>query len=115
MIGQETREVDRKVIAIFKVFSDSQEPVGARLIAYRLRDYGIYLGERAVRYHLKLMDERGLTHPVGKKEGRLITQSGLNEIDYALVGDRVGSAMARIEMLTYQCNLSKRGRSKCRP
>ena len=102
MIGQETRDVERKVIAILKVLKDSAEPVGARLIAYRLRDCGIHLGERAVRYHLKLMDERGLTHLVGRRQGRLVTQSGLNELGCALVSDRVGSAMTKIEMLIYQ-------------
>ena len=102
MIGQETRDVERKVIAILKVLKDSPGPVGARLIAYRLRDCGIHLGERAVRYHLKLMDERGLTHLVGRRQGRLVTQSGLDELGCALVSDRVGSAMTNIEMLIYQ-------------
>jgi len=102
MIGQETRDIERKVIAILKVLKDSPEPLGSKLIAHRLTDYGVYLGERAVRYHLRLTDERGLTQLVGKKDGRLITQQGLNELGYALVGDRVGSAMTRIKMLTYQ-------------
>jgi repressor of nif and glnA expression len=102
MIGQETREVERKVISILKILSDSPEPVGARLIASRLKDYGVCLGERAVRYHLQLLDERGLTRNAGRKDGRLITPSGLNELQNALVGDRVGSAIARIETLAYQ-------------
>src|SRR4030042_1776927 len=102
MIGQETRDVERKVIAILKVLKDSAEPVGARLIAYRLRDCGIHLGERAIRYHLQMMDERGLTHLVGRRQGRLVTQSGLNELGCALVSDRVGSAMTNIEMLICQ-------------
>jgi repressor of nif and glnA expression len=102
MIGQETRDVERKVVSILKILKDSPEPMGARLIAYRLRDCGINLGERAVRYHLKLMDERGLTHLAGRRQGRLLTQSGLNELGCALVGDRVGSAMTNIELLIYQ-------------
>jgi repressor of nif and glnA expression len=102
MIGQEVREVERKVISILKILSDSPEPVGARLIAHRLKDYGVCLSERAVRYHLLHLDGRGLTQNIGRKDGRLITQSGLNELHNALVGDRVGSAMARIETLTYQ-------------
>jgi repressor of nif and glnA expression len=106
MIGQESREVERKVITILKVLKDSPEPIGARLVARRLRDYGINLGERAVRYHLKLMDERGLTSIAGKKEGRLITQSGLSELDSALVGDRIGSAVGRIKMLTYKTSFN---------
>lgn len=102
MIGQENREVERKVIAILKVLSDSPQPLGGRVIARQLGDLGIDLGERAVRYHLKLMDERGLTHPVGRKNGRLITRSGLEELGSALVSDRVGSVTAKIEMLAYQ-------------
>jgi hypothetical protein len=102
MIGQEIHDVEKKVISILKILSDSPEPVGARLIASRLKDYGVSLGERAVRYHLQILDERGLTRTIGRKDGRLITQSGLNELQNALVGDRVGSAMARIETIAYQ-------------
>ena len=61
MIGIETQEVERKEHFILKILSDSQQPLGARVIARHLKEHGVYLGERAVRYHLNLMDERGLT------------------------------------------------------
>ncbi len=102
MIGQETREVERKVIAILKVLSDSPQPLGGRVLARQLGELGIDLGERAVRYHLKLMDERGFTCPIGRKDGRSITPSGLKELGSALVSDRIGSVAAKIEMLAYQ-------------
>ncbi|MBM3157923.1 MAG: hypothetical protein FJ004_11660, partial [Chloroflexi bacterium] len=51
-MGFETQDVERKVLSILKVISECQEPLGARIIAHRLKDYGIELGERAVRYHL---------------------------------------------------------------
>ena len=101
MIGFETQEVERKVISILKILSDSQEPLGARVIARRLKDHGIELGERAVRYHLKLMDERGLTELVGR-DGRLITGSGIEELKSALVRDKVGFAISRIELLAFR-------------
>jgi len=101
MIGFETQEVERKVISILKILSDSQEPLGARIIAYRLKDYGVELGERAVRYHLKLMDERGLTQLIGR-EGRVIMESGIEELKSALVGDKVGFAISRIELLAFR-------------
>jgi repressor of nif and glnA expression len=101
MIGTETKDVERKVLAILKVLSESQEPLGARLIAQRLKGYGVDLGERAVRYHLKLMDERGLTLLAGH-DGRLITQKGIEELGDALVGDKVGFAIARIELLAFR-------------
>ena len=111
MIGQETRGVERKVIAILKVLSDAPHPLGGRVIARRLSDLGIDLSERAVRYHLKLMDKQGLTHPVGKKDGRLITNSGLEELGSALVSDRVGLVTAKIEMLAYQSSFDPEKRT----
>jgi len=101
MIGTETQEVERKVIAILKVLSEAQEPVGARIIANRLKDKGIELGERAVRYHLKLMDERGLTQLV-RRDGRLILEAGVEELKSALVRDKVGFAISRIELLAFR-------------
>lgn len=100
MIGVETQEVERKVVSILRILSTTRDPVGARKIAHRLEDYGIELTERAVRYHLKLMDERGLTHLVGR-DGRLITEQGLEELKSAMVQDKVGFAIARIELLSF--------------
>ena len=78
MMNQPINGVERKEVAILKVLSDSSRPLGGRVLARRLADLGIDLGERAVRYHLKLMDERGLTCPIGRKDGRSITKSGLS-------------------------------------
>ena len=101
MIGSESQEVERKVISILKVLSESAEPLGARIIAHRLVDHGVELGERAVRYHLKLMDERGLTRLIGR-DGRVITDSGVEELKSALLGDKVGYAISKIELLAYR-------------
>jgi len=105
VIGVETQGVERKVLSILRVLSDSQEPLGARVIARRLRDHGVDLGERAVRYHLKLMDERGLTRLVGR-DGRLITELGVDELGDALVRDKVGLAIAGIELLAFRTDFN---------
>ena len=105
MVGFETQEVERKVLSILKVVNDSREPLGARVIARRLKDLGVELGERAVRYHLKLMDERGLTRAVGR-DGRLITELGIDELRSALVRDKVGFAISRIELLAFRTNFN---------
>jgi len=101
MIGSNSVDVERKVIAILRVLKESPEPLGARIIARQLADYGINLTERAVRYHLKLMDGRGLTQAVGR-DGRLITPSGIEELRNALVGDKVGFVINRIELLAFR-------------
>ena len=110
MIGTEVQDAKRKVIAILKVLQESKEPVGARIIAQRLKSYGIELGERAVRYHLKIMDERGLTRLIGR-DGRLITDGGAEELKSALVRDKVGFAISRIELLAFRTNFDPNRRS----
>lgn len=101
MIGHERHDVERKVITILKILSESPKPLGARVIAQRLHDYGVDLGERAVRYHLKIMDERGLTRLIGR-DGRLVTESGIEELKSALVSDKVGFVISKIELLAIQ-------------
>jgi nitrogen regulatory protein PII len=95
MIGQETRDVERKTTAILKILSESEQPAGSRVISQLLEGQGIYLGERAVRYHLKIMDERGLTRSLGHKDGRTITVAGLNELRNSLVTDKLGFIRCR--------------------
>jgi repressor of nif and glnA expression len=101
MIGQETRETERKIAAILKVLSDSGEPLGGRVISRKLKEQGVNLGERAVRYHLKIMDERGLTKITRTRDGRSITRPGLEELKDSLVWDKVGFLSNKIEMLSY--------------
>jgi repressor of nif and glnA expression len=109
-MGFETQDVERKVLSILKVLGDSAEPMGARVIAQRLKGYGIELGERAVRYHLKLMDERGLTRLVGR-DGRLLTEQGMEEVRSALVKYKVGFAISRIEILAFRTDFDIEKRS----
>ncbi len=87
--------IERKVIEILKILSEHTEPVGARYIATKLRDRGINLTEQAVRYHLRILDERGLTKNYGLK-GRIITEKGRKEIEKGNIADRIGYGLGRI-------------------
>ena len=112
MIGQiDNHDIKRKTIAILKILHDSREPLGGRIIARQLNDLGIELGERAVRYHLKIMDAQGLTRTEGKRDGRLITPRGIEELNSALVTDRIGSVAAKIEQLAYRTSFDLKKRS----
>ena len=102
MIGYDSHQVERKVISILKILSDSPQPLGARLISRQLKEQGVELGERAVRYHLKLMDERGLTRPMERWDGREITPLGKEEISNALVADKIGFVLEKIELLAFR-------------
>jgi hypothetical protein len=114
MIGASNVDVERKVNAILRVLKESPEAVGARVIGRQLKEQGIDLSERAVRYHLKLMDERGLTQLVGR-DGRQITPAGIEELRNALVADKVGLFMNQIEIVSFRTTFDWRHRSGCVP
>jgi len=101
LLTQQAQEVERKVIAILRILRQSSEPIGARVISHHLNSQGIHLTERAVRYHLKILDERGFTENMGR-DGRLITKLGLEELESALVSDKVGFVATKIELLACQ-------------
>jgi HTH-type transcriptional regulator, global nitrogen regulator NrpRI len=96
------KEIERKILAILKVLSNLQKPAGSVIIAKQLKDLGVDLSERAIRYHLKLTDERGLTHLITDRDGRVITDKGRREIERAMVNDKVGFAISRIEQLSFR-------------
>ena len=100
-MGFETQDVERKTLAILKTLEDSTGASGATAITRRLKDRGVSLSERAVRYHLKLMDARGLTRLVGRRDGRAITEQGQTELKKAMVARKVGFALSRIEILAF--------------
>ncbi len=110
MLDSEARETERKVVAILKVLSESSEPLGSISIARVLEDHGISLSERAVRYHLRITDERGFTQPLGR-DGRMLTPKGLDELRDALAPEQVGFVIERIVSLAFQTTFDPEKRS----
>ncbi len=93
--------MNKTMISILKVLDSQHDRItGSREIARKLTDYGIELTERTVRYHLRILDEKGFTEVCGK-EGRRITQRGREELSQALVSEKVGFVINKIETLAY--------------
>jgi repressor of nif and glnA expression len=103
-------ETERKIVAILKVLSESSEPLGSITIARKLEHEGIFLSERAVRYHLRIMDERGYTQPAGRN-GRIITLEGLEEVKQALAVVQLGFIREKLEMLAFQTTFDPQKRT----
>lgn len=96
------REVEREQIAILKILAEGNGPIGSNVIARKLKEeHVIMLSERAVRYHLSLLDGRGLTSKISKRDGRIITKHGTEELANAMVSDKVGFAIDNIERIAY--------------
>ncbi len=95
----------KTMLAILKVLDAYPgEIVGSRALSKHLKAHGIDLSERTVRYHLRILDERGFTKVFGK-EGRMITPKGREELQQALVSEKIGFVISRIETLSYLTDL----------
>jgi len=92
--------MNKTMFAILTVLDKQSEIIGSKEISKQLRLHGVDLTERTVRYHLKIMDERGLTKVFGK-EGRKITKKGREELAQSHVSEKVGFIINRIETLSY--------------
>ncbi len=103
-------ETQRKLIEILRILDESNEAIGARTIAAILNQRGYPIGERAVRHYLVLLDYKGFTTKIGNA-GRIITEKGLNELDEAIIGDRVGFVITKIEDLIYQSSFDLKQRT----
>ncbi|MFC1967914.1 DUF128 domain-containing protein [Chloroflexota bacterium] len=101
MVQSTSADVERKVLSILKVLSESSEPLGSITIARALERHGILLSERAVRYHLRITDEKGYTQPRGR-DGRMITPQGLEELKMALAPEQLGFILHKLDLLAFQ-------------
>jgi HTH-type transcriptional regulator, global nitrogen regulator NrpRI len=93
-------DAENKLISILKILGESSDPLGSITIARELEKEGIFLSERAVRYHLKIADERGYTTPAGR-DGRIITPEGMQEVKEALAPQHLGLVREKLETLAY--------------
>jgi len=101
--GVDNQQLARDKLAILRILANAPKPLGSKVIARLLDEgYGTLASERTIRYHLGLMDEQGLTIKVSRRNGRTITERGREELGDALVADKIGFVIDKIELLAYQ-------------
>ncbi len=110
MISAAGADTEKKVLMILKVLSESYEPLGSIAIARKLEERGLSLSERTVRYHLRIADERGYTRPMGR-DGRMITERGLEELREALAPEQLGFILDKLELLAFNTTFDPKTRS----
>ncbi len=92
--------MSKTMFSILTILDKQSDIIGSKEISKHLKLHGVELTERTVRYHLKILDERGLTKVFGK-EGRRITQKGREELLQSHVPEKVGFVISRMETLSY--------------
>jgi repressor of nif and glnA expression len=89
---------ERKYIEILRILKEHQEPMGAKRLSELMAERGFVLSDRAVQYYLRYLDEMGFTEKVGNL-GRVLTPYGMEETESALVGERIGFIISKLERL----------------
>ncbi len=94
-------KTEHKYIEILRILKDHQEPMGAKRLSEILAERGYVMTDRAVQYYLRYLDNRGFTEKVGN-QGRVLTPAGIMETDRALVDDRIGFVISKLERLAFR-------------
>ena len=97
-------------VAILKSLDVLGSAAGASKISEQLAADGFDMQPRTVRFHLLQMDSEGLTKPVSRRAGRLITAAGKAELSHANIFEKVGFIAARIDNLGYRMSFNLRRR-----
>lgn len=93
-------ESEHRMIEILRILDKQKKPTGSKLIANELKEKGFNLGERAVRYHMQILDEKGYTEKMGYS-GRQITELGRKKLEKGLVYDQVDFIQSKFEEMIY--------------
>ena len=98
-------ESEHKIIEILRILNDQNKPTGSKLIAQELKNKGFNLGERAVRYHMQILDEKGYTQRMGYS-GRQITELGRKKLEKGLIYDQIDFIYSKFEEMIYLTNFN---------
>jgi len=93
---------ERKYIEILRILKEHQEPMGAKRLPELMVERGFVLSDRAVQYYLRYLDEMGFTENVGNMMGPILTHNGMNETESALVGERIGVIISKLERVAFR-------------
>ncbi|MBN2733887.1 MAG: DUF128 domain-containing protein [Methanomicrobiaceae archaeon] len=96
---------ERKCIEILRLLKEYQEPVGAKRLSELMGEHGFALTDRAVQYYLSYLDDAGFTRKVGN-QGRVLTPAGISETERALVDERIGFIISKLERLAFKSNFN---------
>jgi len=98
-------ESEHRMIEILRILAKQDNPIGSKLIADELKEKGFNLGERAVRYHMQILDEKGYTEKKGYS-GRVITDLGREKLEKGLIYDQVDFIYSKFEEMIYLTDFS---------
>lgn len=101
--------IEKKRLAILSILKEANKPLGSEIITELLKKDRHDISERTVRFHLLAMDKDGLTECVGR-QGRRITEKGIEEHEHARVYEKLGFLAAKIDEMSFRMRFNLRER-----
>ncbi|MBX7075834.1 MAG: NrpR regulatory domain-containing protein [Methanobacteriaceae archaeon] len=98
-------ESEHRMIEILRILNEQNKAIGSKVIANELKNKGYNLGERAVRYHMQILDEKGFSKRMGYS-GRVITDLGRKKLEKGLIYDQVDFVYSKFEEMMYNTELN---------
>ena len=83
-------------------------PAGAARLMERVSAMGVAIQPRTIRFYFRQLDSEGLTQFISRRQGRVITDRGREELTHANVFEKVGFVAAKVDNLGYQMTFSNR-------
>lgn len=100
-----------KVLSVLRVMRGHEAPLTSAQVAAALARAGQDVSERAVRLYLLDMDRQGLTQSLGRRQGRVLTERGRDELQAGQTLQRVGFLSSRIDEMTFAMTFDLHRRS----
>ena len=98
-------DTQRRIAAILRILDAEGKPLGSHRIAEAMKECGIDIKERMVRYYLEETDRRGFTMNNGRL-GRELTKRGKSELADTVAVDRLGTLPGRLLELAYRATFN---------
>jgi hypothetical protein len=89
-----------------RVLRELDGPAGAARIMRKLGSTGVDLQPRTIRFYLMQLDSEGMTRIVSRRQGREITNRGIEELDHSNVTEKVGFIAAKVDTLGYRMSFN---------
>lgn len=95
-------------IAILRALRELDGPAGAARIMRKLGASGVHLQPRTIRSYLLQLDAEDMTRIVSRREGREITERGIEELGHANVTEKIGFIASKVDTLGYRMSFDNR-------
>lgn len=97
---------NRAKVAILRALRELDGPAGAARIMRKLGSAGVDLQPRTIRFYLMQLDAEGMTRIVSRRQGREITEHGIEELCHANVTEKIGFIAAKVDTLGYRMSFN---------